>query len=182
LSDQAIPEAVGGDAYSRKDLESKQFRSLPILSQQARLFPADSNVTIDDAARAWIRPTETSRREVSVSSMSVAVAPSNGASSVVFNEIAGSGMPFDMDISLQLSAASVGLTGQAGVGKVSPTTLSAFGSMDESDQVESIAKSASMVMSMIDTDRIPCPRLCGAVFSPAVGGFVGTIDLSSLFE
>jgi hypothetical protein len=117
---------------------------------------------------------------VSVSSMSTVVAPSNGASSVVFNEGAGgSGMPFDMDIPLQLSAASVGLTGQAGVGKVSPTTLSAFGSMDESDPVESIAKSASMVMSMIDTERIPCPRLCGAVFSPAVGGFVGTIVLTA---
>jgi hypothetical protein len=179
------------DRHSPKDLMPDRGPTMPMLTQRTRLFPSDSDGAMNDAARAWIRPNSTeqlllpltsSRRDVSIGSAAVTAVAGNAgmASSSAFPE-GTAGMPFDMDIPLQFSAASIGIPGLSAIGKgdsISPTTLPALGSMDEGDAMDpaAIARDASLLMSSIDTNQLPCPRLCGAVFSPGVGGLAGTAN------
>ena len=69
-------------------------------------------------------------------------------------------MPFDMDVSISvaynaLSAANLGLTEMA--------SLSAMINTTGEDGVETTARNLTSVMENIDTERIPCPRLCGTL-------------------
>lgn len=85
----------------------------------------------------------------------------------------GPTMPFDMDVPVAYSIAGVSdvpIGGMGGllVGGPGPATASA---VNETDQTkEDTARDAAMLMERIETDKIPCPRLCGASFGPGVGG------------
>ena len=43
----------------------------------------------------------------------------------------------------------------------------------ENRDTKDLSRHTSVVMDQIETDRIPCPRLCGAMFSSGVGGLAG---------
>ena len=49
-------------------------------------------------------------------------------------------------------------------------TASGMGAVEEGDQVAVDVTGASTIMENIETERIPCPRLCGASFGPGNGG------------
>lgn len=86
-------------------------------------------------------------------------------------------MPFEMDVHMAYHFSNAGAAGFANVGMIeliSPATIiSAIGSTEENDQAENDAREAAALMARIETDRMPCPRLCGATFSPGVGGLAG---------
>jgi hypothetical protein len=54
---------------------------------------------------------------------------------------------------------------------VSPPTV--VGANVETNLADFNTRNAAVLMAQIETDRIPCPRLCGASFSPGVGGMAG---------
>jgi hypothetical protein len=88
-------------------------------------------------------------------------------------------MPFDMDIPVAYSMTNAGITGgipnaiAARNELVSPGVVPTGGSGEDKDQIDRRAIEAAAIMKNIDTDRIPCPRLCGATFSFGVGGLAG---------
>ena len=49
-------------------------------------------------------------------------------------------------------------------------TASGMGAVEEGDQVTVDVNAVSNMMENIETERVPCPRLCGASFSPGNGG------------
>lgn len=94
----------------------------------------------------------------------------------IINE--GGIMPFDMDVpvaygSVTASNASglhIGMTDVAAGGLGSTNPLG--GIIEEGDpaSIDNIQKPS--VMQNIETERVPCPRLCGAVFGRGNGGLV----------
>lgn len=77
----------------------------------------------------------------------------------------GPPLPFDMDFSA-FSAAP----------KVDDKTAAALpeSALQDTDteQAATVARDAADLMQRIETDRVPCPRLCGATFGPGIGGLV----------
>lgn len=78
-------------------------------------------------------------------------------------------MPFDMDVPVHVAYSSVtaGNLNSIQLGMTEMTPLSAIINTSEGG-IESKLKSASIVEN-IDTERVPCPRLCGAVFGSGNG-------------
>lgn len=109
------------------------------------------------------------------------IATSNVAATTGFSAVVDSGMmpPFEMDIPVAYSMTASGITGgmQNAVAArnelVSPGTVPAGEPGEDKDQIDRHAIEAAAIMENIDTDRIPCPRLCGATFSFGVGGLAG---------
>lgn len=73
----------------------------------------------------------------------------------------GSLMPFDMDVGFVPIIIEDASTGPGSVA-----------SGDEGGGVE-LSLQQSRISKRVSTDRVPCPRLCGATFSPGLGGLVG---------
>lgn len=94
------------------------------------------------------------------------------------NSDGGLMLPFDMDVPVAYSMASAGIA--VGIPTatvndlVSPGTVSAVGAAEDKEKIDRDAINAAAIMDSIETDRIPCPRLCGATFSFGVGGLAGT--------
>ena len=136
-------------------------------------------MAINDAARAWGKPAE-SLLTPAVLERSAASICTNigiaGAATPAVAAVEGGSMPFDMDVPAY-SLANAGIAGLPNVGLgdlISPSAVSAIGSAEDIEQADNDARDAAALMEHIETDRIPCPRLCGATFSPGVGGFAGT--------
>jgi hypothetical protein len=112
-------------------------------------------------------------------------------------------MPFDMDLSYTTASIrenninndsiskSFGRNESQGITKTdtidSDTTGSRIDVDDDIDTMNSISNNqeqdtaqnqhhipSSEFMAKIKTNQIPCPRICGATFSPGVGGLTGT--------
>jgi hypothetical protein len=49
-------------------------------------------------------------------------------------------------------------------------TAAGMGALEEGDQVAVDARDATSMMENIETERVPCPRLCGATFGSGNGG------------
>ncbi len=81
----------------------------------------------------------------------------------------GSFMPFDMDVPVPVAynSVSAGNLNSIQLGMTEMTPLSAIINATD-DGVEGKLNSASIIEN-IDTERVPCPRLCGAVFGPGNG-------------
>ena len=81
----------------------------------------------------------------------------------------GSFMPFDMDVPVPVAYNSVvpNNLNSIQLGMTEMTPLSAIMNTAD-DGVENKLNSASIIEN-IDTGRVPCPRLCGAVFGPGNG-------------
>ena len=87
-------------------------------------------------------------------------------------------MPFDMDVPVAYSITNACITG--GIPNaivknelVAPGYVPAGTSGEDKDEMDRFAVVAAAMMENIETDRIPCPRLCGATFSFGVGGLAG---------
>ena len=197
---QAIPEALPGDHMSRKGHGTDGANFVPAdMAQPTKVFPADSDATIKDAARAWGTTTDPFFTTVGLE-RNVAFdkrdTPTIG--NFIDNYTGGAGLatpsvgaegglvPFDMDSRVAYSLANTGMmsafpsTGMSDL--ISSTAIkSAISFVEESDQADNDAKDAAiLMMERIETDRIPCPRLCGASFSPGIGGLSGTYCLGSV--
>lgn len=165
-------------------------------------FPAEWEGAIQDAANAWSKPgvgTDSFLSEGAssteifaangavretpnvsrVGSMHGEAATNNMAATTGFsNGLDGGMMPhFNIPVAYSMTAAGIAGGIQNTVAArnelVSPGTLPAGDSGEENEQIDRHAMAAAAIMENIDTDRIPCPRLCGATFSFGVGGLAG---------
>jgi hypothetical protein len=156
------------------------------LSAPAKLFAkSGSDAAIHDAARAWGVSTETASAELAAKLPIKAGRETPTESSGTFagfstfdtnNPDEGS-MPFDFDVDVLPVAYSNPAAGVAGISNElgSANKISAINSAEEKSS--EITRSAVVLMESIETDQIPCPRICGAMFSSGVGGFVGMLEL-----
>ena len=123
-------------------------------------------------------------------SMHGQTATSNVAATTGFSAVVDGGMmpPFDMDIPVAYSMTAAGITGgmknavAARNELVSPGAVPAVEPGEDKDEIDRRAIEAATIMENIDTDRIPCPRLCGATFSSGVGGLAGEKTCIDPFE
>ena len=88
----------------------------------------------------------------------------------------GGFLPFDMDVPVPVAYNSVttgNLGGMSGIqiGMTDMTPLSAIINTSE-DGEEISALNSTSIMENIDKERVPCPRLCGAVFGSGNGRLV----------
>jgi hypothetical protein len=80
-------------------------------------------------------------------------------------------MPFDMDVPVQPAYGTV-TTGNIGMSDISSNALVNTAGMGLVEDVEAQARASASRMENIETDRIPCPRLCGASFGSGGGAIV----------
>ena len=194
-NEQAIPEALPErqDAanshlsYSGGTQDAKRFATA--VAPQKKLFPSEFEGAVSDAANAWTKPGDSfltaasadrgsgvDLRETPTSSLAGSM-HGGVAGTLAASTVDGGMMPFDMDVPVAYSMASAGIASgipnAAMSDLASPSAISAVGSTDEGDQIDRDAIDAAAIMDSIETDRIPCPRLCGATFSFGVGGLAG---------
>jgi hypothetical protein len=85
-------------------------------------------------------------------------------------------LPFDMDTPVAYAVTGAGLPGASVGGMkdlVPPNVVTALNAAQQIDKTVGEERDAASLMERIDTDRIPCPRLCGATFGCGVGGLAG---------
>jgi hypothetical protein len=87
-------------------------------------------------------------------------------------------MPFDMDVPVAYGSVAtsgvkhniqLGITDMASGTVVSSTGV---GVVEESKTVAADVMDSTTIMENIETERVPCPRLCGATFGMGAGGLV----------
>jgi hypothetical protein len=135
-------------------------------STHMKVFPPEKEIAIIDAAKLWGKQGGSSaipKRDNHVPN------EQNRASRSIAD---GAAIPFDV-----ASTVSYSMIGVSGVLAGSVEHLSgpplAVTSVDlNGDQNDDDARDATILMGNIETDRIPCPRLCGATFGPGFGGLV----------
>ncbi|GKZ00061.1 hypothetical protein MPSEU_000959500 [Mayamaea pseudoterrestris] len=149
VTTHVIPEAVN-DAVIRND--GSRFARFDNATP-LRIFPSDNEAPLLDAARNW------GKRDSDIGAAFLREESGTLADPIK------SFMPFDMDIS----------SSYAGVGsRALPEGVNGLekdkGELSANERSIEIAREAAILMSKIEKDRIPCPRLCGATFGPGVGG------------
>lgn len=181
LSHQAIHEALSGDHASRKVYGADTARMVPALAQTTKIFPSDSDVVIKDAARTWGKLADSllaaaaiERNPVFDRRDTTSFFGANIGTTAHSIGAEGGGMPFDMDVPVAYSLANAGFTSIGKGDLTSPNFASAIDSTEDSNQADNDVRDAAILMERTETDRIPCPRLCGATFCPGVGGLAGT--------
>lgn len=123
-----------------------------------RVFPPKKENALNDAARFWNK-----QGDAKSDSVDVRTIVESGEAGIS----GGATMPFDMDVPV-----AYGMIGVSGVpiGGVNEPLPDVAATDDDNERAKQVAREAAMLMNKIEKDRIPCPRLCGATFSPGVGG------------
>lgn len=166
-----------------------------------KLFPSERDSAVSDAARIWSNSKTVIGTEIgSVRQSSNAsvlgpvpearteqqeIRDSESTLPIMYDVGAGGGpMQFDMDVIVPMgygvsNAVAPGITGINDIGSSNnPFGNTGGGTISDSIEVQQDAaekhiRDAAALMGNIETDRIPCPRLCGATFSPGAGGLAG---------
>jgi len=158
-----------------------------------RIFPLQMDTPVADAAARggiWgsgVREGVVDSSEVGTSSFpsrhpfaEASRSGSDGVTGQTSSDGVNPVMPFDMDIPVAYSSIAGGAVSDVkmrvlagGLGGV-PNAVVPIDDLNEQqtrqDEEANRRRDAAIAMERIETDRIPCPRLCGAVFSPGVGG------------
>eukprot|EP00934_Nitzschia_sp_Nitz4_P007756 Nitzschia sp. Nitz4//scaffold2_size372955//310412//314952//NITZ4_000461-RA/size372955-augustus-gene-0.391-mRNA-1//1//CDS//3329546892//7746//frame0 len=193
ITTYALPEATsdgntfGGEAPSLSRKASLLRTAFPA-SNQARVYSeAKEGTSLNDAASFWgstrIGPADTGlnhteeRRPLPASPTKVDKHEDTLGTS---GRDAGDGgtMPFDMEVPVAYGSVKadnvanpqIGITDITTGATVTATGLG--GVLEESNPTASEPVPATSIMERIETERIPCPRLCGAVFGKGNGGLV----------
>lgn len=152
---QSIPEAMP----SSKTIESNAPSAFPTSPNRrhfldsTRLFPSEREGVIGDAARLWQKSgfEGSSERDIRVESFE---------RDLVANPSSDQNNTFDIE------ATSLLPVSPTPIGTASDSAASVEAEVQEAaDRFETVE-----LMRKIDTDRIPCPRLCGVTFGPGIGG------------
>jgi hypothetical protein len=91
--------------------------------------------------------------------------------------VEGGLMPFDMDVPVAYGSVTAGNMSNIQIGITdiaSGTVVSSAGMavVEEGDPVSGDVRASTSIMENIETERVPCPRLCGATFGSGNGGLV----------
>jgi hypothetical protein len=150
-------------------------------ANQAKVYPEDREGTsLFDAAGFWGTDTLNNRSddpfsEQPSSPLKKLVGGGDPLMSHSRRPTEGGVMPFDLEVPIAYGSVTAGnITGlQIGVnditsGKVGATT--GMGAVEEGDNVAGDVRDTNAMMENIETERVPCPRLCGATFGSGNGG------------
>ena len=152
-------------------------------ANQAKVYPEDREGTsLFDAAGFWGTDTQNNRSDDPFSEQAAVSSPQKKSVGGVdplmphSRRLAEGGvMPFDVEVPVAYGSVTAGnITGlQIGVndiasGKVGTTT--GMGVAEEGDNVAGDVRETNAMMENIETERVPCPRLCGATFGSGNGG------------
>lgn len=180
---QEIHEANSGakGSESRRDASRSQEKGRNnggvSVEPTARLYVQGPQVSLFDAASSWKRPS------VSDQESSFCRGPDSGFADTRFssqtNLSTGSG-PLDPSVSSDLESPQPSFVPSRIGASAAPSVLSDFISLSNSAPgIPSIENSqatsghvdaAVALMNSIQTDRVPCPRMCGATFGPGGAG------------
>lgn len=148
------------------------------IGPSTKLFPANADLALHDAALPWSNPAD------AAASMATPLdrkfffdRPSAPALPTVhpITPIAGK----DLDV-LPMGKNAPSFYSNAGFSGLSPDVMDApavVGANLETEMEDFSTRNTAVVMAQIETDRIPCPRLCGASFSSGVGGIAGSYSV-----
>lgn len=166
---QAIPEIQSDHSHRTHLLDVAAPRGAALaayIGPSTKLFPpAHSDAALQDAALPWANPEAAASSVLPLNLRSFVERRTVSAPDSIHS--AGN----EPDIVDQSSFYS-----RTGVPLVSPTTMEAALSpmaVANAEAEDESNRRAAAVMAQIETDRVPCPRLCGAVFSSGVGGIAG---------
>lgn len=139
------------------------------LSGQPRVFTDEREVAFNDAAKVWIKNAES---PIVVGETRAIKEKQEMPPIQASQEMA----PFELDVPGPYSLATGNITSVqiAGVNDMVPTSAgpAGIGAIEDPGPptTGTDARAAAALMQSIETNRIPCPRLCGATFGPGVGG------------
>lgn len=163
--------------------------AFPASINQARVYPEDKEgaALMDAAAGFWGGITSSSTHhhtggelainrggdEARFSSDPHAQSPQTPDAEVGANGRSGEGgiMPFDMDVPVAYGSVTAGNMATIQLGITDITSGSLVSKVEEVDPV-SVGRDSTSIMENIETERVPCPRLCGATFGSGNGGLV----------
>ncbi|GAX11681.1 hypothetical protein FisN_7Lh049 [Fistulifera solaris] len=153
LASYTIPEAI---PFPKKESNISVLPVSPNRRQfpdSSRLFPPEGEGISGDAARLW-------QRTAFEGSLDRDFRVETGERDLATNQAIDHNV-FDVEASslLPASAITVGTVGEG-------TASAAKGE----EKAEAIRFEMVELMKKIDTDRIPCPRMCGVTFGPGIGG------------
>lgn len=199
---EAIPKTVPFRSLETSALEAPKrsmtlrnnlLRTAFPSSNQARVYPEDREGTsLSDAANFWgvartgtdpaavLHRVEERRQALEARSSS----PQNADVDDPMIPTLRRGAPeagmmlFDMDVPVAYGSVTAGNTSnlQIGITDISTgavvSTNSMGGVVEEGETVTADPLQKTSIMESIETERVPCPRLCGAVFGKGNGGLI----------
>lgn len=170
VNDSPRTKLTSRNDYPSVRLNGATVTRLPVGTHQSlRVFPADIDGPVGDAARAWAGgavPMASSSRQLSEMETSQHRDAFVASSTMVPSKETGPPLPFDMEFSVYSGKAVDEVSAVLAV----PESTQHAVDDDNTEQATKDARDAVLLMQRIETDRIPCPRLCGATFGPGVGG------------
>jgi hypothetical protein len=142
------------------------------IGSSTKLFPTNAELPMADAASTWANSTVGSTSIFVPSFLEHSIAFSKG--DINSTSIATTSAPVDNVISSYYTSTPFPDSQPHGVLIDDAEAKKSFiaDTYVDSDQNDygTTLRNATKVMANIETDRIPCPRLCGASFSIGVGG------------
>jgi hypothetical protein len=186
------PEGAGTETPTNApNVKGKPLRTAFSLSNNARIYPEDREGTsLVDAASFWgmsrtgteatgLKRPEERRLTLDESASSPQKVVENvNLPNPLSRRTEGGFMPFDMDVPVSYGAVTTGGVANLQIGITDMSTgalvsgTSTGGMTEEGGPVSSDPSKKPSTMETIDTERVPCPRLCGAVFGRGNGGLV----------
>jgi len=166
LTSHRLPEAVPETLNKAKSMRISQSTNLSYALRsnlsphhKVRVFPESRESVFGDIAGAWNAHDErVNLRETSSGQMFQQTASAAG-------HVGEGQMQFDLDTEDERLHYPSGIRNKQ-------DTIELNRSSQSGDSSLSSRANATHVMEKIETQNIPCPRLCGATFSPGVGGLV----------
>lgn len=178
---------LNGGKESPKQFANSRIRTGFSMSNQARIFPDDrEGRSLFDAASFW----GTSKAGAASSANLTAEGRQNSRNNLDIKDRSGtmsrhnSGegegpMPFDVEVPVSygtvkaenVTSSQIGITDLSSPGAIA-TTSGLGGVVEDSIPISVDPTQATSLVEKIETERVPCPRLCGAVFGKGNGGLV----------
>jgi hypothetical protein len=158
-----------------------------------KVFPDDKEITVLDAARIWGAQGDRANWSTSETRSTVEIIKNNSQPSPIkenppsvlvpgpqqqpLPRTSDGGMLFEMDVpAVAYGTVSTGGISGVQVGPVdlaSPKVPATAAIPEEANNAAADVRDVAAMaerMDNIETERIPCPRLCGATFGPGIGG------------
>lgn len=176
---KAPSESADREAEKQADKQDSPRRERPLVySERSGIFPSDGKIGLD--AASMLRGIGDSEHIIGTDLdgvMHQGTPESPKAPNLEYfgsKEVPrpddGTSTQFDMDVSVSYGAPMPG-EGADAMDMVEVPSPPIVLLTDEDNAVE-IGLQRQKITEQIDKDRVPCPRLCGASFSPGLGGIV----------
>ena len=183
---QTIPEVSSEQNLYSDEKESTAISAvIPIIGQSTKMFPADAELPIADAASTWGNYVDGLTNLVMPIDRTTFLERGVAFSKDIINStiIETTSMSLDNDVSSSTLFSGTPFPGMQ-MHNTFIEDVAALNTYTEtnSGSDQDALRDATKIMANIEKDRIPCPRLCGASFSFGVGGITSKYYLYDLFS